>query len=209
MGNPSNPSGDDLWLREENPDLFYLVHALRGDQEASGWLEARSSSMSLFAKAAGGDDEALKLLRRQEGDLDDLVGLVGLSNGHTDWLRTNHPTLYQLFEAIQGDRAALRELHQSKLDEVARVVRSAYQAAQLSDSAQATAPPNTRFDEGEAADVGCLVGEMHLRNGEYFKAIEAFSRALDGAPSADALEGRARAYRALAERDLKQARQMR
>jgi hypothetical protein len=209
MGNPSNASGDDFWLKEENPDLYYLVHALQGDPEAGEWLEARSSSMSLFAKAAGGDRDALSLLRRQEGDMDDLVGLVGLSNGHTDWLRTRHPALYQLFEAIQGDRSAMRELHQSRLDEVARVVRPAYQKAQLSDTTQSASQPTTRFDEGEAADVGCLVGEMHLRNGEYIKAIEAFSRALDGTPSADALEGRARAYRALAERDLQQARQMR
>jgi uncharacterized protein HemY len=51
------------------------------------------------------------------------------------------------------------------------------------------------------ADMGCLIGELHLRQGEYEKAIEAFSRALETRPSSDLYEGRARAYRALAERD--------
>jgi uncharacterized protein HemY len=55
--------------------------------------------------------------------------------------------------------------------------------------------------EGHAAEVGCLIGEMHLRQGEYEKAIEAFSRAIDTQAAPDLYEGRARAYRGLAERD--------
>src|SRR5262245_27411232 len=34
-----------------------------------------------------------------------------------------------------------------------------------------------------AADTACLVGEMHLRQGAYEKAIEAFSRAIENNPS--------------------------
>jgi hypothetical protein len=56
-----------------------------------------------------------------------------------------------------------------------------------------------------AADAACLVGEMHLANGEYEKAIQAFTQALAGNPTADAYEGRAKAYRALAERDERKA----
>jgi hypothetical protein len=52
-----------------------------------------------------------------------------------------------------------------------------------------------------AADAACLVGEMHLAHGDYEKAIQAFTQAIAGNPTADAYEGRARAYRALAERD--------
>jgi tetratricopeptide (TPR) repeat protein len=53
----------------------------------------------------------------------------------------------------------------------------------------------------EAADVSCLIGEMHLSKGDYAKAIEAFSRAIENRPTADAYYGRARAYRALAAAD--------
>jgi uncharacterized protein HemY len=52
-----------------------------------------------------------------------------------------------------------------------------------------------------AADVSCLIGEQHLRDGEFAKAVEAFTRSLETEPSADAYAGRARAHRALAEAD--------
>ena len=61
-----------------------------------------------------------------------------------------------------------------------------------------------------AADVSLLIGEMHLKEGEYAKAIEAFTRAIENNPkAADEYEGRARAYRALAARDDRRAREMR
>jgi hypothetical protein len=53
----------------------------------------------------------------------------------------------------------------------------------------------------EAADVSCLIGEMHLSKGDYTKAVEAFSRAIDHKPTPDAFYGRARAYRSLAIQD--------
>jgi hypothetical protein len=52
-----------------------------------------------------------------------------------------------------------------------------------------------------AADMSCLIGEMHLRKADYTKAIEAFGRAIEVRPTADAFLGRAKAYRALAARD--------
>jgi hypothetical protein len=61
----------------------------------------------------------------------------------------------------------------------------------------------------EGADTACLVGEVHLGRGEYHRAIEAFSRALAVRPTADAYEGRARAYRALAAADERFARELR
>lgn len=57
----------------------------------------------------------------------------------------------------------------------------------------------------EAADTACLVGELHLNRGDHGKAVEAFSRAIGLRPTADAFLGRARAYRALAEADEREA----
>ena len=49
---------------------------------------------------------------------------------------------------------------------------------------------------GAAADVSLLIGEMHLKNGEYARAVEAFTRSIEADPkAADEYEGRARAYR--------------
>jgi hypothetical protein len=61
-----------------------------------------------------------------------------------------------------------------------------------------------------AADVSLLIGEMHLRKGDYVKAVEAFTRSIEADPTAaDEYEGRARAYRALAARDERKARELR
>jgi hypothetical protein len=60
-----------------------------------------------------------------------------------------------------------------------------------------------------AADAACLIGEMHLRKGAPEKAVEAFTRALASRPTADAYEGRAKAYRALADHDEREARALR
>jgi tetratricopeptide (TPR) repeat protein len=69
--------------------------------------------------------------------------------------------------------------------------------------------PALKLGNNEAADVACLVGEMHLSKGEYHKAIEAFTRALEENPTADVYEGRARAYRLLADADDVAAQRMR
>ena len=63
---------------------------------------------------------------------------------------------------------------------------------------------------GAAADVSLLIGEMHLKNGDYPRAIEAFTRSIEANPkAADEYEGRARAYRALAAEDERRARELR
>jgi hypothetical protein len=63
--------------------------------------------------------------------------------------------------------------------------------------------------EAAAADVSCLIGEQHLRDGEPAKAVEAFTRSLEVEPTPDAYAGRARAYRALADDDDRHARELR
>ena len=61
-----------------------------------------------------------------------------------------------------------------------------------------------------AADVSLLIGELHLKQGEYVKAIEAFTRAIENDPkAADEYQGRARAYRALAAQDERKALELR
>jgi hypothetical protein len=59
------------------------------------------------------------------------------------------------------------------------------------------------------ADTACLVGELHLSRGDYANAIAAFTRAIDNGSTVDAYEGRARAYRALADADERMADQLR
>jgi hypothetical protein len=60
-----------------------------------------------------------------------------------------------------------------------------------------------------AADVSCLIGELHLSKGDYAKAVEAFTRAIDTRPTADAYHGRARALRALAALDERKSQELR
>lgn len=56
-----------------------------------------------------------------------------------------------------------------------------------------------------AADVSCLIGELHLSKQDYTKAIEAFTRAIESRPTPDAYRGRANAYRGLADADERRA----
>jgi len=60
-----------------------------------------------------------------------------------------------------------------------------------------------------AADAACLVGELHLSKGDYQMAVEAFTRAIENHPTADVYQGRAKAYRGLAEQDERKAQEMR
>jgi len=65
----------------------------------------------------------------------------------------------------------------------------------------------TDIGRTSAADAAVLVGELHLRQGDYTKAIAAFTRAIENGPTADAYQGRAKAYRGLAEIDELKARE--
>jgi tetratricopeptide (TPR) repeat protein len=78
--------------------------------------------------------------------------------------------------------------------------------SQEEDPAEENAPEE--FGPTATADAACLVGELHLSKGEYQKAVEAFTRAIENHPTADAYEERAKAYRGLAEADERQAREL-
>ena len=211
----SNGPGDG-WLREEYPDLYYMLRAVDGDPEALGWLELKSRGLALFTRAVGGDRKALKTLGSgQRLDLDDFYGTIDNCDV-SPWLSDKHPELALLCAAIKGDDDALRRLKRKKasLAKLAQAVRGPYEEYRRRDPDALAAPtpapdPGQAIPDGAAADVGCLIGELHLSQGDFAKAVEAFTRSIDNNPSADVYEGRARAYRALAAEDERRARELR
>src|SRR5436190_14938477 len=186
MSEPQN----DTWLKAENADLYWMLRALTGDADALMRLESEGRGLALFTRALTGDKKALAALD-EGGDLElDYVHGLAENCQQCGWLAERHPVLHAVFEAIKGDEGPLRHLKEKKpgLTKLARLVRGAREVT-------------PKLTAASPADVGCLVAEMHLSKGEYVKAIEAFTRALETAPTPDAYEGRARAYRALADAD--------
>jgi hypothetical protein len=200
------PVQSDDWLRQESPDIFHLVRAGAGDAESLRWLEARGEIVGRFARAVAGDRAALASFHDgKPGDLDDLCGVLATFD-RDSCLNERSPDLFLLFEAVKGDDESLRKLKRKRpaLGRLAEDLRGPY-AARCADDGPT---PAAGASEGAASDVGCLIGEMHLREGEYQRAVEAFSRSLEGNPTADAFQGRARAYRALALEDERRAREL-
>ncbi len=185
------------WLKNEEPEIYHLLRALEGDLDALRWLKHRGDGLFLFAEALTGAKEAVDTLEnRAAAKLVDLFDTI--SHGHTDdWLREYDADLHALFLFVRGDDSAFKGVKHNRttLKRVAEIVREKYRNYREEDL-EATASSN-----GVVSDVGCLIGEMHLTNREYQKAIEAFTRALASDPTPDAFAGRARAYRALADID--------
>jgi tetratricopeptide (TPR) repeat protein len=186
------------WLEQAYPQMHYLVLALDGDRGAAGWLEANSHGVALFTHALAGEHRALGSLQNGAAEeLDDLFEVID-NDDLASWLEERRPELHLLFEAIKGDDGALGQLKTKRLA-YARLVpalREVHDRFLLK-----TRAPHEQTEGGAVADMGCLIGEMHLRQAEYEKAIEAFTRAIETQPAPDLFEGRARAYRGLAERD--------
>jgi tetratricopeptide (TPR) repeat protein len=193
------------WLEQAYPQMHYLILALDGDALAPGWLEENSRATALFTRALRGEKEALASLENGgTGDLDDLFEVID-NDDLGAWLAERRPELHLLFEAIKGSDEAAAQLRRRRPGQ-ARLVPTFREVHER--FLQKTAGGHG-LDGDAAADMGCLIGEMHLRQGEYEKAVEAFTRALDGQPAADLYEGRARAYRGLAEQDEQAARLLR
>ncbi|HEY7422928.1 MAG TPA: hypothetical protein VH682_01585, partial [Gemmataceae bacterium] len=192
------PEADLAWLKADDPEIYHLLLALDGDLDALRWLRHRGDGLFLFAEALTGAKEAVDSLEAHPAaKLTDLFDTIS----HCDveeWLSENHTELHRLFAFVRGDDTALRGLKHRKAicKRVAEIVRAKYRNHRDEDGEVAAAVP-----EGAAADVGCLIGEMHLQQQEFHKAIEAFSRAIANDPTPDAYAGRARAYRALAALD--------
>jgi hypothetical protein len=192
----------DDWLKDDNPDLYFILHAAAGDTDALWRLEREGRGLALFALALAGNRKALAALERG-GDLElDYIQGLAVNCQQIGWLAERHPELHAVFESIKGDERPLRRLKGKKpgLTKLARLVR----AATTTDDAERAA----RDFDGGAADVGCLVGEMHLGKGEFARAVDAFTRSLAVSPTVDAFEGRAKAYRGLAAEDERRAREL-
>jgi tetratricopeptide (TPR) repeat protein len=190
---PEAPS----WLEQAYPQMHFLLLALDGDDGAPRWLAHNSPGMALFARALAGEQLALAGLQNGHAeDLDDLFEVID-NDDLGDWLEERRPDLHLLFEAIKGDSAAAAKLKKNR----SAHARLLPKFRDVHDRFLQRTRDVRAALEGHAAEVGCLVGEMHLRQGEYEKAIEAFSRAMDTHPAPDLYLGRAKAYRGLAERD--------
>src|SRR5262249_46993073 len=99
------------------------------------------------------------------------------------------------------DDGVLAHLHRQKpsFAEIAALIREA------NEKAVAPGDGDGKLDGTAASDVGCLIGELHLERGEYQKAVEAFTRAIENEPCPDAYLGGGGAYRARAAFDEEQA----
>jgi tetratricopeptide (TPR) repeat protein len=186
------------WLEEAYPQMHSLLLALDGDEDAANWLAENSPGVALLTRALTGEHRALSRLEEGKGvDLDDLFELID-NEDLVDWLEQRQPNLHLLFEAIQGDDEALAQVRRRKAA-YARLVGPFRKIHET--FIRKTRDGNGFIEGGTAGDMGCLIGEMHLRQGEYDKAVEAFTRAIETQQAADLYEGRARAYRGLATRD--------
>jgi hypothetical protein len=208
------PVRDDRWLERESPEVYWMLRAVEADDPAAYvWLRERSAVLYLFTRAVAGDRTAAAAFGPGHPlDLDDLVGLIR-HDDRAHWLGDRHPELHLLFDAVQGDDGALRRLKRKKapLGRLAEAVRARYRDFEAADDPPPAPAPHApgEMPEAAASDVGCLIGELHLSKGDYRRAVEAFGRSLEVTPTPDAYEGRARAYRALAELDERRALELR
>jgi tetratricopeptide (TPR) repeat protein len=191
---------DIAWLKNDEPEIYHLILALEGDLDALRWLKLRGDGLFLFVEALSGAKEAVETLQahppRKLLDLFDTISHYEVE----EWLRANHTELHALFAFVRGDEDALKSIKNKKtvFKRVAEIVRDRYRNHREEDADGVSASGANELPGDAAADVGCLIGEMHLHDREYQKAIEAFSRAIANDPTPDAYDGRARAYRALA-----------
>ncbi len=190
-------------IEQAFPQARHLLHALDGDGRAQSWLDANSPGTAMLARLLAGDASVLsRMTNGAPGKMDDLFEMVD-NDDVARLLEGRNAALHQLFAAMRGDEAAAKALKRSS-PEYHRHLKGLRQAHERFLTQSGPDPL-----EESAADMGCLVGEMHLAQGEYEKAIEAFTRAIETTPSADLHEGRARAYRGLAEQDIERAQLMR
>lgn len=191
---PEPPS----WLEQAFPQIHYLLLALDGEELASRWLAENSHGVALLTRALSGEKQALTGLENGHGaDLDDLFELIE-NEDLAGWLHERRPEVHLFFQAIKGDENARLHLEHrkpifAKLVPTLRKVHGRF--------LERSQNGGSLMEEDAMADMGCLIGELHLRQGEFEKAVEAFTRAIETHPAPDLYEGRARAYRALAERD--------
>ncbi len=191
---------------DPNADFRDVVLAADGDAAAESRLQSRGEALRLLPRAIRGERHAFAALRTADPlELDALCGTL-LTTEQPEGLDQRHPELHLLLEAVRGDEASQHRLLRKKpgLGRLAIFLRDICGAAEAADGAG-----NGSLTGDAAADVGLLVGEQHLREGHYARALAAFTRAIEVEPTPDAYEGRARAYRGMAEADDRRARALR
>jgi tetratricopeptide (TPR) repeat protein len=183
-------------------DFRDVVRAADGDAEALHRLEKRGEALRLLPRAVRGDRHAFAALRAADPlELDALCATL-LTAEPPDGLAARHPELQLLLEAVRGNDVALHRLERKRagLGRLTRFLRD------VCVNAEEPADGGDGSITGDAAaDVGLLVGEQHLREGNFARALAAFNRAIEVEPTSDAYEGRARAYRGLADLDDREA----
>ncbi len=191
-----------------DPVMQHLLKFLDGQHEELDWLGRTRPGLSCLLRALGGGPRAReKLQELAPGHWDEIFEAIA-SDELEPHLQQHHRDEHSLFAAVLGDEEATKQLRRHKPSYLllADIIREAHERSlSLTNAVES----NGRVAGSEAADVGCLIGEMHLDKGEFHKAVEAFGRAIENQPSPDAFEGRARAYRALALLDENQARKLR
>lgn len=198
---PRRRNPRDQWLVENHPALYYTTRALDGDRKALRWLKSNATTLHHLCQAVAGDQELDRAV--EAADPVDRALLVEVMDHEEllERLHAHHPNVYLVLKAGKGDAGARKNLAQQQPRFLPLVdILQRWYTEKTPDVAG-----GEPFRDASAADVSLLVGEMHLDKGEYEKAIEAFTRTLTNQPSADAYEGRARASRALAEEDDRQA----
>ena len=188
----------DAGVDDPAADFRDVVKAADGDAEAIRRLASRGEALRLLPQAVRGDRHAFAALRAADPlELDALCATL-LTAETPDGLATRHPELQLLLEAVRGNEVALHRLERKRagLGRLTRFLRD------VCVSAEAPADGGDgRMTDDAAAAVGVLVGEQHLRDRNFARALAAFNRAIEVEPTADAYEGRARAYRGLADLD--------
>jgi hypothetical protein len=198
----SRGAAPDAAANDPSADFRDVVQAADGDAAAQRRLERRGEALGLLPRAVRGDRHAFAALRAVDPlELDALCATL-LTAEPPAGLAERHPELQLLLESVRGDELAQHRLQRKK----AGLGRLARFLCDVCGGAEAPADcGNGAITEDAAADVGLLVGEQHLRDGNFTRALAAFGRAIEVEPTPDAYEGRARAYRGLAEADERKA----
>jgi hypothetical protein len=198
---PSDTGADD-----PAADFRDVVQAADGDAAALRRLECRGEALRLLPRAIRGERHAFAALRAADALELDALSATLLTTEPPDGLADRHPELQLLLEAVRGGDIALQRLKRKKagLWRLARFLRDVCGGAEsLTDAGDGT------ITDDAAADVGLLVGEQHLRDGNFALALAAFTRAIEVEPTPDSYEGRASAYRGLADADERKAQALR
>jgi tetratricopeptide (TPR) repeat protein len=195
-------------IAPKDPAMRNLLGSLDGQRDSLHWLEEHRPGLACLLRALDGGPRAREKLKRLEPAHWDEVFEAIASEELQPHLLAEHQELHLLFAAVRGDDHSLASLHKHKRSfaELADMIREANERSLAAVAAKQT---DGVLEGSAAADVGCLVGEMHFSRGEYYEAVEAFTRAIDNTPTADAYDGRARALRALADLDERCARELR